>query len=97
MKIYDIIWLEEVEDKIIRKHGVQPVEAEEVLLSTPHLRFMERGHRLDEDLYAAFGQTESGRYLAVYFILKQAHTALIVTVRGMTPQEVKSYGRKKPR
>jgi hypothetical protein len=34
MNIRDIIWREEVEDKIIRKHGVWPDEAEQVLANT---------------------------------------------------------------
>jgi hypothetical protein len=49
MNIRDIIWLETIEEKIIRKHHVQPHEAEEVLMSKPHVRFMERGHQPDED------------------------------------------------
>jgi uncharacterized DUF497 family protein len=97
MNIQDVIWLEAVEDKIIHKHHVQPEEAEEVLSGKPHVRFMERGHQLGEDLYAAFGQTDGGRYLAVYFILKKSHTALIITTRDMTRKEIRSYGRKKSR
>lgn len=94
MLIRDIIWLETVEDKIIRKHQVQPDEVEETLDGKPHVRFMERGQRVGEDLYAAFGQTENGRYLAVYFILKMNRAALIITARDMTRKEIRSYGRK---
>ena len=56
---------------------------------------MERGQRAGEDLYAAFGQTEGGRYLAVYFILKQSHEALIVTARNMTDKERRSYAKRR--
>ncbi len=35
MKIYDVIWLAEVEEKIIVKHSVWPEEAEEVLENRP--------------------------------------------------------------
>lgn len=97
MNIREIVWLGAVEEKIIRKHHVQPLEVEELLLGRPHVRFMERGYQPGEDLYAAFGQTETGRYLAVYFILQEAQVALIVTARDMTRQEIKSYGRKKSR
>ncbi len=95
MKIHNIIWLTEVEDKIIRKHHVWPDEVEQMLLAQPYVRFMERGHRPGEDLYAAFGQTIGGRYLTVYFILKQPDVALIVTARNMTKKEKLSYGRRK--
>jgi uncharacterized DUF497 family protein len=94
MQIEEIIWLEDVEDKIIRKHRVWPEEAEDVLVGDPHMRFMERGHRPGEDLYAAFGQTTGGRYLVVFFLRKPANTALIVTARDMTDREIKSYGRR---
>ena len=94
MRIEEIVWLEDVEDKIIRKHRVWPEEVEDVLVSAPHIRFMERGHRPGEDLYAAFGQTTGGRYLAVFFLRKQATTALIVTARDMTDREIRSYGKR---
>lgn len=95
MIIRDTIWLEEVEDKIIRKHHVQPAEAEQALMNRPHVRFMERGHQPGEDLYAAFGRSNGGRYLAIYFILKPDSVALIITAREMTRKEVRTYGRKR--
>jgi uncharacterized DUF497 family protein len=95
MLIRDVVWLEEVEDKIVHKHHVWPHEAEQALANHPHVRFMERGHRPDEDLYAAFGQTDAGRYLAVYFILKAQDTALIISVRDMTDKERRAYGKTK--
>ena len=95
MKVHDIIWLTEIEEKIIRKHNVWPDEVEDVLLARSHVRFMERGHQPGEDLYAAFGQTEGGRYLAVFFILKQSGAALIITAREMTQKEKRSYGRQR--
>ena len=95
MIIRDVIWLEEFEEKIIWKHGVQPAEVEQVLMNRPHIRLMERGYRPGEDLYAAFGQTDGDRYLAVYFILKPENMALIITDRDMTKREIRSYGRKR--
>jgi uncharacterized DUF497 family protein len=94
MKIQEVIWLETVEDKIIRKHQVHPFEAEQALMNRPHIRFMERGHQPGEDLYAAFGQSEGGRYPAVYFIAKSNQRALIVTARDMTRKEKRTYGQK---
>ncbi len=95
MYIQDIIWLEEIEDKIISKHQVWPEEAEQALMSHPYVRFMERGHRPGEDLYAAFGQTDAGRYLAVYFILKPHNAALVITARDMTEKEIRAYGKRR--
>ena len=94
MNVQDIIWLADVEEKIIHKHRVKTDEVEQVLQTNCHVRFMERGNRPGEDLYVAFGQTTSGRYLAVYFILKRSRAALIVTARDMTDKERRSYGKK---
>jgi uncharacterized protein len=94
VQINEAIWLEEIEDKIIRKHQVWPIEVEQVLQNHPYVRFMERGHRPDQDLYAAFGKTDGGRYLAVYFILKPTNVALIITARDMTDKEKRAYGKR---
>jgi len=95
MRVEEVIWLEEIEDKIIRKHQVWPDEADEVLLGHPHVRFMERGHRPGEDLYAAFGQTTGGRYLAVFYLFKPPDAALVISVREMTDKERKRYGKRR--
>ena len=53
MLITDIIWKERIVKKIIEKHSVSVVEAEEVLLSNPLVRKMARGRVRGEDVYAA--------------------------------------------
>lgn len=94
MIIRDIIWLDAVVEKIIRKHHVQPYEVEEVLLARPYVRFMERGQRPGEDVYLAFGQTDVGRYLTVVFIHKPSAEALLISARDMTRKEIRAYGRR---
>ncbi len=93
MRIERFIWLEEIEEKIIRTHNVQPLETEEVFFNRPLFRFMERGARTGEDVYAVHGQTEAGRYLTVIFIHKANGDALIVSARDMTDRERKLYAR----
>ena len=93
MRIEKFIWLEEIEEKIIRKHHVQPVEAEEAFFSRPLFRFMERGQRKGEDVYAVHGQTQAGRYLTVFFIHKKNGDALIISARDMTNQERRLYAK----
>ena len=95
MRITRVIWLPEIEDKLLHEHDVFVVEAEEVLFGDPYIRFVEKGHRKGEDLYAAYGQTEEGRYLIVFFIVKQNAQALIISARDMDRKERKSYGRRK--
>ncbi len=93
MKIAGLIWLDDIIDKLVRKHGVQMREAQEVLSSRPHVRFVEKGRRVGEDLYAAYGRTDAGRNLAVFFVYKKTKEALIVSAREMTKSERRSYGK----
>jgi hypothetical protein len=94
VRVKHFIWLDEVEDKIIWKHGVEPHEAEEVFFNRPRFKFIEKGYRPGEDVYAASGQTEAGRYLVVFFILKPKQEALIISARDMTRRERRSYDKK---
>lgn len=91
MKIESIIWLEEIVEKLWRKHHVREHEVEETLENHPKIKFGEKGHRPDEHLYVALGQTDSGRYLAVFFIFKESREALVVSARDMTPAERRRY------
>lgn len=54
---------------------------------------MNKGHYRGEDVYRALGQTEAGRYMAIFFIHKLTHEALILSARDMDDQERKSYAR----
>jgi len=94
MKVTGIIWLRNVVDKLQWRHNVTTDEAEEVFNRSPRYRFIETGDVEGEDLYAALGQTESGRYLVVYFVHKATGEALIVSAREMTKKERRTYGKK---
>jgi uncharacterized protein len=95
MKVTRVIWLPEIEDKLWRKHRVLPEEAEEAIFGQPWIKFVERGHREEEDLYAVYGQTDVGRYLIVFILFKAGHEALVVSARDMDEKERRSYGRRK--
>jgi uncharacterized DUF497 family protein len=81
-------------DKLHWKHRVTEDEVYELLRGRPKLRFVERGDVEGEDLYMALGQTESGRYLTVFFLYKTSQDALIVSGRDMARHERKLYGKK---
>lgn len=87
MKIYDVIWKDQFVDKLAAKHGVSTEEVEEVLFGKAHLRRVERGQVDGEDVYAAYGQTDGGRYLSVFFIRKHSTAALPISARDMTRAE----------
>jgi len=49
---------------------------------------------MGENMYAALGRTEEGRYLIVFFIHKLDGRALIISAREMDDSEKRLYGRK---
>jgi uncharacterized protein len=81
-------------DKIIRKHQVFPEEVEEVFSHDPFVKKLETGDIKGEDLFLAFGRTDAGRFLSVFFVYKTDKRALIISAREMTKQERTMYGKR---
>ncbi len=94
MLIEGLVWLDEIIEKLIWKHHVQQSEVREILSNKPYFRFVEKGHRREEDVYAALGQTIGGRYLIVFFVYKKDKHILILSARDMTPAERRRYEQK---
>lgn len=94
MNIDDFLWLPDIIDKLSVKHNVTQDEAEEVFFNRPQYRFVESGHVPGEDVYAAGGQTDAGRYLIVFFVHKRGNVALILSARDMDRKERRRYERR---
>jgi uncharacterized DUF497 family protein len=94
MRLAGLIWLEEVIEKLARRHAVGRDEVKQVFANLPRFRFVEKGHRRGDDVYSAMGRTGAGRYLIVFFVLKKDSRALILSARDMTDSERKRYGQK---
>ncbi len=94
MKISGIIWLQEIIEKINVKHHVTQDEVREILNTSSHFRFVEKGYKPGENVYSSIGQTDSGRYLIVFFIHKKDNRALILSARDMTSAERKRHEKK---
>jgi uncharacterized protein len=95
MRIDYIVCPGTIADKLASKHHMTVREARQVLLNKPRIRFAEQGHIADNDVYAAFGQTFGGRYVAVFFVYKpDTATAIIISARDMSTKERRAYGRK---
>lgn len=73
VKIYKVVWKEKFIDKLESKHQVSTHEVEQVLFGKPHVRRERRGKVKGENLYAAYGTTDAGRYLIVFFIHKPSY------------------------
>lgn len=95
MRIENVQWLPQFEEKINVKHQLTRSEVEEVLFNRPSVRFVEYGDQAGEDLYAVYGQTFAGRYVTVFFVLKTGNTALVISARDMDTKERKRYGKRK--
>jgi uncharacterized DUF497 family protein len=94
LQIDEIIWLSQFVEKLARKHNVTTTEVEEVFANQPYFRFVNKGERVGENVYLAMGQTDAGRYLIVYFILKPYHRALIISAKDMSRRERRIYARR---
>jgi hypothetical protein len=94
LKITGLIWLEDIVEKLWWKHHVGQEEVRQVLAGRPRFVFVEKGHRPGEDVYAALGRTEAGRYLVIFFVYKKDRRVLILSARDMTDSERRRYGRK---
>ena len=95
MRISEIIWKDHFVEKLADKHGVSITEVEDVLNAAPHIRKVSKGHVSGEHVYAAYGQTESGRYLVVFYILKKSGAALPISARDMDASERTYYEKQK--
>lgn len=95
MIITEIIWKDQFVEKLAQKHGVLVAEAEETLRTTPHLRKVGKGKVRGENIYAAYGQTEAGRYLVVFYIRKPKGVILPISARDMDDSERRYYEQQK--
>jgi uncharacterized protein len=93
--IRKIIWKDQFVEKLARKHSVTVIEAEEILSAKPHIRKVSKGRVKDEHVYAAFGQTDAGRYLIVFYIRKVSGAILPISARDMDDAERKYYERQR--
>ena len=84
----EIRWTEESEDHIAR-HGVAPIEVEQVLYSRP--RLVAKGR---DDVRLVFGTTDSGRHLAVVLSEAEDGRLFVVTARDMTESERRAFARR---
>lgn len=78
-------WWDDDNIEHIANHGVEPFEAEEVIVNKAQIR------RTGEGKYLAYGQTDSGRFLLVVFAPKSNSRVRVITARDMTTAERRRY------
>jgi uncharacterized DUF497 family protein len=94
INIAGYIWHDDVVDKLAWKHHLTTDEVEEVFQNKPRIQRIAKSYYQGEDVCAARGRTDAGRYLIVIFIYKKDQRALINTARDMTTTERRRYGKK---
>lgn len=93
LEITRIVWLEDIVEKLRWKHNIEESEVIELLESHPRFVRKEAGFIPGEDVYAAFGRTNQGRPLSVFFGYTRDKRAIIVSAREMTEREARKYAR----
>lgn len=95
MNFEEIVWLDEIVDKLAWKHQIVPREVENVLISKKTRHFYNQSGKIEgEDVYNALGRTEAGRYLSIFYIKKLGNRALIISAREMDETERGRYAKK---
>ena len=94
MNIHEILWIDTIVEKLAVKHDVSIEEVEYILKGRPRCRMIENGKVEGEHVYSAMGQTSTGRYLIIFFILKSHGKVIPISARDMDHGERRLYGRK---
>ena len=75
----------------IGKHGIEPAEAEEVVLGARHpYPFVQQ-----EEKYLVWGPTENGRLLQIIFVIDEDGSIFVIHARPLTEMEKRRYRRRK--
>ena len=77
-------------NKIIEKHGVTPVECEQVFFNLPILAGDDVKHSKTENRFYVLGQTDSSRLLFLVFTVRKDKLR-VISVRDMNKKERRVY------
>ena len=80
-------------DKNLTKHNVENWECEQVFFNRPLLVLDDPKHSASEERWAAFGKTDSERFLVVIYT-KRNNLIRIISARDMNKRERKFYDEK---
>jgi hypothetical protein len=83
-------WDNHNSDKIIEKHGVTPVECEQVFFNLPVIAGDDVKHSETENRFYALGQTDSGRLLFLVFTVRKDKLR-VISARDMNKKERRVY------
>jgi len=84
VRIYELV-IEPGREEHIARHHVSVAEVEEVIFGTPFIRRARQGR------YHIIGQTEAGRYLAIFVAPRGQGVYGLVTARDADDAECRAY------
>lgn len=90
MEILSLDWSDYIESHLAL-HEVTSEEVEQVVFDNPSLK--RRGRA--KGIYNVYGQTDAGRYMAVFVKMKDERTAFVLTARDMSDNERKQFRKKR--
>lgn len=73
------------------KHGVSPLECEEIFFNQPLIAAPDARHSQDEERFYSLGRTDAERYLFVVFTIR-SRKIRVISARDMNRKERKVYG-----
>lgn len=73
------------------KHGVSPLECEQIFFNQPLVVAEDGKHSQQEERFYALGRTDSDRYLFVVFTVR-SRKVRVISARDMNRKERKIYG-----
>lgn len=73
------------------KHGVSPVECEQVFFNQPLVVAADEKHSETEDRFFALGRTDEGRHIFLSFTLR-GRKVRVISARDMNRKERDIYG-----
>ena len=83
-------WNDYNSDKIRAKHGVTPVECEQVFFNQPVIVGDDVKHSAEENRFYLLGQTDSGRLLFWVFTVRGKNVR-VISARDMNKKERRLY------
>lgn len=73
------------------KHGVSPLECEEIFFNQPFIVAPDEKHSQKEERFYALGRTDSERHLFLVFTIR-GKKIRVISARDMNKKERKIYG-----
>ncbi len=83
-------WDKHNAEKIRIKHGIEPVECEEVFYGMPIVIKPDAGHSKTETRYSAMGKTNAEKLLFVVFTIRNKRVR-VITARNASRKERRMY------